>query len=104
MKLSRLKPAFDASGIGLVAISADSQKDSRQLLKEKPIEVPLLSDPELTTIKSWGVAMEGQDIAVPATFIVSQDKIVRWKYIGQDMTDRPDEREIINKAKSLRTR
>lgn len=85
-----------------MAISADSREDSLEFLEYKQIKVPLLADPKLAAIKAWGVAMEGEEIAVPATFIVSQDKIIQWKYVGENMTDRPGEEEILKIARGLK--
>ena len=102
MQLTELKPKFDAAGVGLVAISADTVEDSKEFVQEKKITVTLLSDPKLEAIGAFGVAMEGKDIAVPSTFIVSQDKVIHWKYIGENMTDRPDGIELLEKAKALK--
>jgi peroxiredoxin len=93
-----LTPQFDKQGIGLAAISADPQEDSAEFIEEKGIAVPLLSDPTLEAISAYGVAMEGRDIAVPATFIVSRDKRILWKYVGENMADRPSEQEVLKMA------
>ena len=42
--------------------------------------------------------MEGKDIAVPATFVIDTDKSILWKYVGENMTDRPPEEEILQMA------
>ncbi|MCP4605347.1 MAG: peroxiredoxin family protein, partial [Proteobacteria bacterium] len=39
----------------------------QEFIEDKDIEVPLLSDPTLKVINAWGVAQEGEDIAVPFT-------------------------------------
>ena len=90
---------FKENNISLAAISADTKEDSAEFIEEKGIGVPLLSDPDLTAVKAYGVAMEGQDIAVPATFVIGQDKTIRWKYVGENMTDRPSEEEVLGLAK-----
>ena len=93
-----MKPEFDKNHIGLAAISADTMADSKAFIEDKGITVPLLADPEMTVIKAWGVAMEGEDIAVPSTFVVSREKTIVWKYIGENMTDRPSEAEVLQLA------
>jgi len=52
----------------------------------------------LAVIQAYGVAMEGKDIAVPATFVIDTDKSILWKYVGENMTDRPPEEEILQMA------
>jgi peroxiredoxin len=97
-----MKGEFDKMGIGLVAISADSSEDSAEFAKDDEITLPLLADPELKVISAYGVAMEGNDIAVPATFVIRQDHTIASSYIGENMTDRPDAAhtlEIANKAR-----
>jgi len=88
--------------VGLAAISADPQEDSAELIADKEITVPLLSDPELAVISAYGVAMEGQDIAVPATFIVRADGTISWSYVGESMADRPDAERLLELASAAR--
>lgn len=97
-----MKPLFDDAGIGLLAVSADPPADSADFIAEQGITVPLLSDPDLAVITAYGVAMDGEDIAVPATFIVDGGKQIHWRYIGENMTDRPPEEALLEQAKSLR--
>ena len=79
----------------MLPISVDSHEDSVALAARKGITVPLLSDPDMTVISAYGVAMEGQDIAVPATFIVGPDGAIVWRYIGESMSDRPNAARIL---------
>ena len=93
-----MKPEFEKQQIGLVAISADTREDSAEFIEEKGITVPLLADPALEVISAYGVAMDGKEIAVPATFIIDKNKKIVWKYVGENMTDRPDEKEVLQMA------
>ena len=68
----------------------------------KGLTLPLLSDPEMKIISAYGVAMDGEDIAVPATFIIDQERRIRWKYVGENMTDRPDSRGLLELAVAAR--
>lgn len=78
----------------MVAISVDSAQDSKDLIDDLALSIPLLSDPEMEVISAYGVAMEGEDIAVPATFIVKQDRAIHWKHVGETMVDRPPTDEL----------
>ena len=96
-----MKAKFDEKGIGLVAISADYPADSKTLIEKENITVPLLSDPKLEVISTYGVAMEGDDIAVPSTMIINQKKEITWKYVGEDMKDRPSEQSVLELAEQV---
>ena len=85
----------------MVAISADTQEDSAEFIADKGITVPLLSDPDLKVINAYGVAMAGEDIAVPASFIIDGEKSTHWRYVGENMTDRPSEEELLEKATTI---
>lgn len=79
----------------LVAISADPLEDSVSLASKLGLGFPLLSDTDLAAATRWGVAMKGQDIAVPATFVVLPDRTIFWRKIGERMTDRPANEEVL---------
>ena len=78
----------------MAAISVDEAEDSRELIEDKEITIPLLNDLEMQVIRAYGVAMDGEDIAVPATFIIKQDRSIYWKHIGETMADRPPTDEL----------
>jgi peroxiredoxin len=83
-----------------VAISADSSEDSAEFVAEAGVTVPLLADPELKVIGAYGVAMDGSDIAVPASFVVRSDGVVAWSHVGETQTDRPSGAELLEMARS----
>lgn len=88
-----------AQGVGLAAISVDDPADSRALAERLSLPFPLLSDPEARVIASYGVQMQGQTMAVPATFVVRPDRTIAWRYVGDAVPDRPPldvvEREVL---------
>ena len=65
------------------------------------IDFPLLSDPGVVVAAAYGVAMKGDDLAVPATFVLRPDGTIAYRYVGEDMTDRPSTNEILEKARLL---
>lgn len=72
----------------VLAISADSEADGRNLAKQLGLDFQLLADPKLEVIDAYGVrhrnaSNEGTDIARPATFVIDRRGIVRWV----DLTD-----------------
>ena len=74
---------FRARHVQIVAISVDSNQESRELCKTRGYTFPLLSDPKGETIRSYGVlhprgGEEGRDIARPAEFLVDRAGAIRW--------------------------
>lgn len=45
----------------------------------------------MAVASAYGVAMKGQDIAIPATFLVMPNREVFWKHVGENPADRPPE-------------
>jgi peroxiredoxin len=89
VKLADIHAQLHARGISLVAISADTAADSRALRDRLGLSFPLLSDPDVAVAAAYGVAMRGQDIAVPSTFVVMPNREITWKYVGENAADRP---------------
>lgn len=87
-----------AQGVGLAAISVDDPADSRALAERLSLPFPILSDPDARVIAAYGVQMQGQVMAVPATFVVRPDRTIAWTYVGDAVPDRPPldvvEREV----------
>ena len=45
--------------------------------------------------------MEGSEIAVPAVFIVSRDKRIVFKHVGESIVDRPSAESLLDKLDEL---
>jgi len=90
-----------ASKINAVGISVDTPEDSQKLRAKLKLTFPLLSDPDLKTIDAYGVRMTDSDIAVPATFIVTKDATIAYRYIGETQADRPTNEELLKALASL---
>jgi peroxiredoxin len=73
-------PSFVAAGCEVVAISVDPPERSAAVRDDLKIEFPVLSDPTRKTIIEWGLlnASEKGGIAIPATFVVDRDLVVRF--------------------------
>ncbi len=80
---------FKAKNVSLVAVSNDTVEDTRELLKKHPVDFPILSDPELTSVRAFAVEHVGKGIAKPATYVIGQDGTILYAYIGKNPTDRP---------------
>lgn len=86
----------------LVAISVDDTPDSVALAGKLGITFPLLKDEGLKAALAYGVAMQGDEIAVPAVFVVSREKKITFQHVGESVMDRPSVSSIlaeVDKAK-----
>jgi peroxiredoxin len=88
-QLAEIQHELAAEGIGLVAISVDLAPESQLLARRLGIEFPLLSDPQAEVAEAWGVVMLGEEMAIPATFVVRKDGTIAWRHVGETVPDRP---------------
>lgn len=87
--------ALASKGVGVAAISVDERDESVELAERLRVQYPLLRDEGLRVASAYGVAMAGRDIAVPAVFVVLPSGAIHWKKIGESMTDRPSNDDLI---------
>lgn len=85
-----------ALGVTPIAISVDPVGDSQDLAGRLGLTFPLASDPDLKVASAYGVAMRGRDIAVPATFVIEADQTISYRYVGENMADRPRLDRVLN--------
>ncbi|PRQ07623.1 AhpC/TSA family protein [Enhygromyxa salina] len=84
----------------MVAISADSAADSKRLRERLGLNFPLLTDEGVAVASAYGVAMKGEDIAVPATFVIMPNREVFWHYVGETPADRPGKLAVIEQLEA----
>ncbi len=89
MKLHESTAKFSANNAKVVAIVSDDTETNAALTKRLGVTFPILSDPDLSAIRAYGVEHVGKDIALPATVVVGADGTVRWVYVGDRPADRP---------------
>lgn len=97
-----MQAELSAEGIGLAGISVDTPEDSSALAERLGLGFPLLSDPQAEVIAAYGVKMEGESLAVPATFVVRPDHTIAWQYVGDTVPDRPPIDVVREEARRLR--
>jgi peroxiredoxin len=85
--------------VRIIAVSADTQEESADLSADIAIPFSLLHDLDLKAAKAYGVAMKGQDIAVPSLFILRKGGQIVTSYIGENMSDRPNGIELLRLLK-----
>ena len=79
----------------------DTAEVSAELAHRLGLTYPLLRDPDMAVISAYGVAMVGQDIAVPATIVVDQNRRVVYRHVGETMADRPQALTVLEVLDSL---
>ncbi len=86
----------------VVAISADSAEDSIVLARKERIPFPLIHDVGLKAALAYGVAMDGEDIAVPAVFVIDGHGRIHWKQVGESLWDRPKVEDVLARVDEVR--
>ena len=71
---------IQAAGADLIAISSDSEGDTRNTVQNHGLKFPVLSDKDRETINTYNVIDTGNNrIARPAVYIVQKDGTIVWK-------------------------
>ena len=70
-------------------MSSDDQADSAELARRLGVEYDLLSDTSRRAITAYGVADAKRELAMPAVFVISADRVVTWRSVGASMRDLP---------------
>jgi hypothetical protein len=82
----------------MYAISVDTPNQSKQFFVQiKKVKFPILSDsdPLSKTLNEYRVKNPTASFAIPATFIIDRDGIIRWHDVGDHKGDRAFSREIL---------
>lgn len=85
----------------LFVISADAPDRSQKLIERNDLKFAFLSDRERTVIRDYGVlhaggGPSGEDIALPAYFLIDRDGRILWRRVAARIQDRPDPREVLS--------
>ena len=89
-----------------IAISVDPPETSLDLVRQHGFTFPILSDPDLETIRRYDLVhenavSEGVSVARPAEFLIDSTGTVRWLNLTENYWMRADPTDMIEKAKSL---
>ena len=92
-------PAFQQQNVEVLAIINENQARCAKLKAEIEAPFPFLADFERQSIREYGVFHrtdpDGQPIPVPGAFIVDAEGTVRYRYIGEIPSDRPEMEAIL---------
>ena len=90
---------FEKRGVHLLAITVDPVQRNAEVVKNLELSYRVLADPQLRVIDAYGLRHvgggAGHDIARPATFLVDEQGIVRWRNLTANYRMRPRPEEIL---------
>ena len=100
--MQNAREKFRQQGVGLAAISYDSQAILRDFTQRQRIEYPLIADPKSEIIRSYGVLNAEatgltKGMAHPGYFYVTPDGKVKEKFFETAYTDRDTAASLILK-------
>jgi len=100
VELEGIYNEFKKNDAELVAISMDNREDTLNLIRELELSYHVLSDPTGKVVKKYDVYnLLGDGVATPSVFILSGEKSVNWKYIGESISDRPDNEALLSEIR-----
>lgn len=100
--MQEAREEFRRQGLGLAAISYDSEAILRDFSERRKIQYPLLADPNSDIIRSYGVLNTEatgftKGMARPGYFYVSPDFIVKERFFETAYTDRDTPNNLLLK-------
>ncbi|MCH1591480.1 MAG: redoxin domain-containing protein [Candidatus Thalassarchaeaceae archaeon] len=99
-------PAFEGSNATVLGVCSDSRFANAAFAEKNGISFPILSDYTRSTIKEYGVelndfaGMVGYTASERAVFIVDENGVVMWKWVGENPGVEPNYDEVIAAAGS----
>lgn len=115
--LEQALPAFKARGVSLVAISPQSQANSRKSQRQNGLGFPILSDSGNEVAAAFGLRFKLPDylaelylslgnmpvingeqswtLPMPGRFVIGQDGIILYAEVNPDYTLRPEPTELL---------
>ena len=103
--LGELHQTLETAGGSILAISVDPPGQSAEVARQHKIAFPILSDPELTAIGTYGLIHEKAkgdlDLAKPANFLIDADGKIVWSWIAKRVQDRADPAEVERQVHQL---
>ena len=80
-------------------VVADPVATNAQLARDTGLAFPILADPELGTITTYGLrhvaGHDGNDIALSASVLIDGEGIVRWTSVTSNVVVRPTPETVL---------
>lgn len=97
VELQEVYPEIESLNAELFALSMDDIYDTTTLSLALDLDYSVLSDPDAYVAKKYGVFnLLGDGVATPSVFIIDDSKTVVWSYIGDNISDRAELKDILS--------
>lgn len=104
-ELNQYYDEFLQHGVQLVAIAGQKLGNLQQYADANQIRIPLLADTTREVIKSFEIytpiKWDSFRIAIPSTYILDSEHLIRYSYIGDSQYDRPAVQNLLYVMQSL---
>jgi peroxiredoxin len=81
------------AGADLWAIAPQDVETNQALRERRELPFPILADDDQAVIHQWGIFNfddpKERAIPHPSTFLINQDGLIAWSYVGKSTRDRP---------------
>src|SRR5262249_26841768 len=100
-------PDFNARGIRVVGVSADTVEETRRYRQKLGFTFPLLCDPKTEVIRRYhllhaGGGMNSSDISRPAEFLIDPPGTIRWINLTESVTVRARPSQVLKEFDTLK--
>ena len=101
MELESYLDQFQAHNTEIIAVTSDKRPIVEATVTRLELTFPMLADPDLRITILYGILHPMEFLPRPATFVIDQSGKVRYRYIGQDVHDRPPAEALLEILKRL---
>jgi len=89
-------PQFQNVGAQVIAVAYQDQAGAQASTNDANASYPVLADFDHSVADAYNVYNTlGDGVATPAVFIIDKAGHIVWSYIGQNISDRPDNGMIL---------
>ena len=102
VELSREYDKLEDLDATVMAVSTDDLSKANLIAEGLGLPFPILYNPDASMVKDYGVYNLLRDrLATPSTFVIDKSGIIRWKFIGRGISDRPSTAEILTQLRQI---
>jgi peroxiredoxin len=88
--------------VSLAAISTDNTAKGLEMVELTGAEFAILSDEDAAVARDYGVYnLLNDSLAAPSVFIITPGGHIEWRYVGENVSDRPAPDEILAQVDRL---